>query len=167
MVLLALQTAIRYSCGSLFTRDMEIVIRVAIIYFFLLIMLRFAGKATLAETSTFEFVVLLIVSEAVQEAMMGGDSSLTAAFLAILTLVFLSIVMTLVRQRFKFIEKLFEDTPLIIVENGKILNERMNKSRIDEGDIMAAARQHQGLERLDQIKYAVLEKNGGITVIPK
>lgn len=56
--------------------------------------------------------------------------------------------------------------PLVIVENGEPLKHRMDKSRIDEGDILSAARKLQGLERMDQIKYAVLERDGGVTVIP-
>ncbi len=60
-----------------------------------------------------------------------------------------------------------EGMPLLIVENGEIIEERANKARIDEQDILQAARQTQGLEQLDQIKYAVLERSGGISIIPK
>jgi uncharacterized membrane protein YcaP (DUF421 family) len=57
--------------------------------------------------------------------------------------------------------------PLVVVENGQPLRDRMNKARIDEDDVLTAARQLQGLERMEQIKYAVLERNGGISIIPR
>jgi uncharacterized membrane protein YcaP (DUF421 family) len=57
--------------------------------------------------------------------------------------------------------------PLILIENGVLHRERMNKSQMDESDILQAARELQALERIDQIKYAVLERSGGITIIPK
>jgi uncharacterized membrane protein YcaP (DUF421 family) len=57
--------------------------------------------------------------------------------------------------------------PLVIVENGKLLKDRMEKARVDEADILEKARELQGLERLDQIKYAVVERSGGISIIPK
>ena len=71
------------------------------------------------------------------------------------------------KRRSPRIEKLLEDEPLIIVEDGRPLLERMKKVRVDEEDVLIAARILQGLERMDQIKYAVLERNGGISIIPK
>ena len=56
---------------------------------------------------------------------------------------------------------------MVILEDGRLLKDRMNKARVDESDIMTAARELQGLERIDQIKYAVLERSGGISIIPK
>lgn len=71
------------------------------------------------------------------------------------------------KQRSPQLEKLVEGVPLVIVENGKPLKERMHKARVDESHILVAARTLQGLERMDQIKYAVLERSGGISIIPK
>ena len=75
-------------------------------------------------------------------------------------------MLSLLKQRSRTIERLVEGTSLILVENGKVLKERMDKERVGEEDILEAARMLQGLERLDQIKYAVLERNGEITIIP-
>ena len=79
----------------------------------------------------------------------------------------LDIALSVVKQHSPRMAKILEDVPLVLVEDGRLLKDRMDKVRVDEGDIMNAARQLQGLERLDQIKYAVLERNGGITIIPK
>ena len=146
---------------------MNVVIRALSIYVFLLIVLRFAGKRSLVQITTFDFVLLLILSEATQQALLGNDYSLSKAFLIILTLVMAEIGLSLLKHKVPFLEKWLDGTPIIIVENGKMLKDRTNWSRIDEEDILAAARDSQGLERMEQIKYAVLETSGGISIIPK
>jgi uncharacterized membrane protein YcaP (DUF421 family) len=145
---------------------MESVLRAAAVYMFLLILFRLAGKRTLAEVTTFDFVLLLIISEATQQAMVDGDNSMTNAFLLVSTLIGLNVLMSELKQRFKGVERTLDSLPLLIVENGNPLRHRMNKERIDVDDVLDAARETHGLERLDQIKYAVLERNGKISIIP-
>jgi uncharacterized membrane protein YcaP (DUF421 family) len=146
---------------------MNIVIRVLAIYVFLLIILRFAGKRSLAQMTMFDFVLLLILSETTQQALVGNDYSLTKAFLAILLLISAEIGLSILKHKVPAMQKWLDGTPTIIVQNGKMLKDRTNWSRIDEEDIMAAARESHGLERMDQIKYAVLETSGTISIIPK
>ena len=146
---------------------MDAVLRAAAIYAFLLVLFRIAGKRSLSESTTFDLVLLLIVGEATQQALLGNDFSITNALLVILTLVGLDIGMSLWKQRSPQLEKWVEGVPLVIVENGQPLKDRMDKARVDESDILEAARTLQGLERMDQIKYAVLERSGGISIIPK
>lgn len=146
---------------------MESIIRVIIIYIFLLLVFRIAGRRTLSQMTTFDLVLVLIVSEQTQQAMVENDPSLTNAFLMILTLIGFDIALSLVKQHSPKMEKWLDGMPTIIVENGQPLKDRMEKSRVDESDILAAARQRQGLERMDQIKYAVLERSGDISIIPQ
>jgi uncharacterized membrane protein YcaP (DUF421 family) len=146
---------------------MDTIIRAAIVYVVLMLLFRIAGKRTLNEITTFDFVLLLIISEATQQAMIDNDNSMTNAMLLVTTLVGLNILISVLKQRFKSVEKLIEGVPLVIVENGKALKQRMDKNRVDEDDVMEAARELQGLERLEQIKYAVLERGGAISIIPK
>ncbi|RIH80952.1 hypothetical protein Mterra_03421 [Calidithermus terrae] len=146
---------------------MDSVIQALAVYGFLLVLFRLAGKRSLAQITTFDFVLLLIISESIQNALVGQDYSLTHAALLVMTLVGVDIGLSLLKQRSPRIERLLDDVPLIVLENGKPLKDRMNKARVDEEDILSAARELQGLERLDQIKYAVLERSGGITIIPK
>ena len=75
--------------------------------------------------------------------------------------------MSLVQARSKPVSKVVEGTPIVLVEHGRLLQERMTKARVDEMDIMEQARQVQGLERLNQVKYAVLERSGSISIIPE
>lgn len=146
---------------------METVVRTLVIYLFLLIVMRASGKRTLSDITSFEFVLLLVVGEATQQALLGEDFSLTNAFVAILTLVGLEIALSLVELRWKGSERYLEGLPVVLVDNGELLRDRMRHARVDEQDILEAARISQGLERMDQVKYAVLEKSGGISVIPK
>lgn len=146
---------------------MDSVIRAVVVYLTLLLIFRVAGKRSLAQITTFDFVLLLIVAEAVQPALADGDDSMTNSFLLVLTLVGLDIGLSLLKGKLPGLEKLIDDVPLVLVEDGKPIAERLRKARVDEEDILTSARQLQGLERMDQIKYAVLERSGGISVIPK
>ena len=146
---------------------MDSILRGAVVYLILLVLFRISGKRSLAQITTFDFVLLLIIAEAIQQAMIGEDNSMANAFLVVLTLLGLDVGMSLLKQRSPTIDRWLDDVPLVIVEDGRPLKNRMDKERVDEADILSAARELQGLERMDQIKYAVLERSGGITIIPK
>ena len=146
---------------------MDSVIRAIVVYVVLMLLFRLAGKRSLGDITTFDAVLLLIISEAVQQALIDGDESMTNAFLLIATLLALDVAMSLVTTRWRRADRLLNDVPLVVVEHGRAIREHMVKSRLTEDDILAKARALQGLERLDQIKYAVLERSGGITVVPQ
>jgi uncharacterized membrane protein YcaP (DUF421 family) len=146
---------------------MDAVVRALAVYLFLMIVFRIAGRRTLTELTSFDLILLLILSEATQNAMIGNDYSITNACLVILTLVGTDIVFSHLKHRSTLLEQWLDGVPMIIVENGRPLKELMDKARIDEDDIMSSARASHGLERMDQIKYAVLENNGGISIIPR
>jgi uncharacterized membrane protein YcaP (DUF421 family) len=146
---------------------MDSVIRGFAVYAFLLLIFRIAGKRTLNQITTFDVILLLIISESIQQAMIDSDNSMTNAFLLVVTLIGVDIALSVVKQRSKRIARLLDGTPILIIEDGKLHRDRMRKERIDEADILSSARELQGVERLDQIKYAVVEESGHITVIPK
>lgn len=146
---------------------MDSVIRAAVIYFVLLLVFRLGGNRSIAQITAFDFILLLIISEAIQQAMITEDNSLTNAFLLVVTLVGLDIMMSLWKQRSELVEKILDGVPLLVIENGKLHEKIMRKERVDESDILAAARDRQGIERIDQIKHAIVESSGGITVVRK
>ncbi|MBC6980136.1 DUF421 domain-containing protein [Caulobacter sp. 17J80-11] len=146
---------------------MDSVLRAAAVYFVLMLLFRVAGRRALGQITTFDFVLLLIISEATQNAMIGDDFSVTNGVLVISTLIFLNIALSLLKDRSRFVEKLVDGVPTVLVADGRLLEREMRKARVGVEDILHAAREKQGLERLDQIKYAVLEVSGGINVIPK
>lgn len=127
---------------------------------------RFAGRRTLAQLTTFDFVLLLIIGEAIQNGLLGSDFSLTNAFLTIATLLLIDVVLSYLKQYLPLLEKATDGVPILIVEHGRLIERHMDINRVDAEDVLEAARDKMGLERLEQIKYAVLEKTGEISIIP-
>ena len=146
---------------------MESVLRGAAVYLFLVLLFRISGKRTLAHITTFDFVLLLIIGESTQQALLGDDFSVTNAFLVVITLVLMSLGFDLLKRLFPTVDRFLEDLPLVIVENGKPLRKRMAMVNVDLEDILEAARENQGVGQLSEIAYAVLERNGDISIIPK
>ena len=120
----------------------------------------------MSEVSTFDFVLLLIIGEATQNALIGTDYSVVNGMAVIVTLVLLDLGLSMLKRRFNIVEKITEGTPLVLVDHGKVLEDYMKKAHVTDDEILQSARELQGLERMDQIKYAVLEPNGGISIIP-
>lgn len=145
---------------------MDAVFRGAAIYFFLLLIFRIFGTRSLAQVTTFDFVLLLIIAETTQQGLIGDDFSVTKAGLLIATLMLIELLLTRLKQRSPWFDRFSEGIPMVIVKDGQLLTERMRSCHIDVADVLASARELQGLDGLEKIKYAVLEKNGLITIIP-
>jgi uncharacterized membrane protein YcaP (DUF421 family) len=145
---------------------MDAVLRAAVVYLILLVLFRLIGKRSLAQITTFDVVLLLIISEAIQQALLDGDDSMTNAFLIVVTLLGIEVALSLVTIRSQLLDKLIDDVPLVLIEDGKLHHWRMKKARVSEDDILEQARHWRAVERLDQVKYAILERSGGISVIP-
>ena len=145
---------------------MNPVVRGLAVYLFVFLVFRILGKRTLAEITTFDFVLLLIISETTTDALIGEDYSLIACFVMVCTLVGVDYVMSRIKDKSKSFQLLSDGAPLILVDNGKPLKNRMTQSRVDEEDVLESARAIHGLEKMDQIKYAVLERDGSISIIP-
>jgi uncharacterized membrane protein YcaP (DUF421 family) len=145
---------------------MELVLRAVAVYFIVLLVFVIAGKRQLAEVDPFRLVLLLIISEAVQEALIDDNHSITGAAIIIVVLIGLEMLMSFLKARFPVVEKLTSAGPLILIDRGKVLMDRMKKENVTEEDILSAGRVLHGIERVDQIKYAILEDSGDISVIP-
>ncbi len=145
---------------------MDTVLRAVSVYAMLLIIFRISGKRSLAQITTFDLVLTLIISEAIQQALVIDDNSITNAFILVVTLVTVDIGLSLAKERWTRFEKILEGTPVILLENGRLHEDRMRSERVGCEEILGAARECHGLERLDQIKYAIVEQNGTITVVP-
>jgi uncharacterized membrane protein YcaP (DUF421 family) len=146
---------------------MESIIRGAATYLFIWLIFRITGKRTLAQITTFDAVLLLIISETTQAALTDNDNSFTNSILLILTMLGIDVLLSCIKQRFPVIEKFMDGAPLIILDRRGLRREAMTKERVDERDILHAARELQGIGRLDQIEYAILEQTGEITIVPK
>jgi uncharacterized membrane protein YcaP (DUF421 family) len=146
---------------------MDAVVRAFVVYLFLLVLFQIIGRRSLTQITTFDLVVLLIVSEATQQALLGQDYSVVNAFLVILTLLGLEALVLALTWRWNFLDRWVNSAPLVLIQDGEPIDDRLKNANVDESDILEQARSSQGLERLDQIKYAVLERNGAISIIPK
>lgn len=146
---------------------MEIILRTAAVYVVVWALFRISGKRTLKEMTTFDFVLLLIVSECTQQALIGHDYSVTGAAMAVGTLLGVDIGLSILKRRFQSVEKVLDNVPVLLIERGHVHQERLQKERVDEEDILAAAREVHGIGHLDRIDYAILETNGAISIIPK
>ncbi|AKF53227.1 MULTISPECIES: DUF421 domain-containing protein [Pseudomonas] len=145
---------------------MDAVLRAAAIYFVLMVLFRIAGRRSLTDLTTFDFVLLLIIGEATQQALLGDDFSVTNAILIISTLIAIDVGFSLAKRRSKRLAKFLDGGPTVIVEDGKPLTQRMREARISESDVMEAARTTQGIVEMKDIRYAIIERNGEISVIP-
>ncbi|AQL16265.1 DUF421 domain-containing protein [Klebsiella variicola] len=146
---------------------MEMVLRAAEIYFILLIIFKIAGRRTLMQLTNFDLILLLIISEATQQAMLSTDYSVTGSMLTIVTLVGVDILFGYIKKRFSQAENFIDGSPVIVVENGAVIDEKIKLVNISVDDILLAARQHHGIYELKAIKFAILERNGQISIIPE
>ncbi len=146
---------------------MDSVLRAATVYGLLLIIFRISGKRTLAQITTFDLVLSLIISEAIQEAMLSGDRSITNALILVATLVSIDIGLARLKGRAPRLDRILEGAPVVVIDDGTLHRDRMRREGVDESEILTSARADHGLERLAQIKYAVVEQNGRITTVPR
>ena len=146
---------------------MDSIIRGCIVYLVLFVIFRISGNRTLAQTTSFDLVLLLIISETTQQAMVDDDHSMTNGLLLIFTLVGLSILFSHLKEWFPTFNKWANGVPVLIFGQGSFLEDRMKRARVDKEEILEAARMRQGLRSMDEVDYAILEPNGEITIIPK
>jgi|tagenome__1003787_1003787.scaffolds.fasta_scaffold20915526_2 uncharacterized membrane protein YcaP (DUF421 family) len=146
---------------------MDSVLKAVVIYVVLWLLIRISGRRALAELSTFDFILFLVIGGATQRALIGQDYSLTNAFIVITTLIVVDIIVGLLERDFRFISKIIKGVPTILVDDGHLLTGRMRRARVTSDEIMERARTLHGLETLEQIKYAILEASGDISIIPR
>lgn len=146
---------------------METVIRGAAVYFILLIVMRISGRRTLSEATAFDFVLLLIIAETTQQALLGDDFSIINAVVLIVTLIGIDIALSYLKQWSPTADRILQGVPTVLIRNGQIDERALRRSRISQDDIRVAARQKQGLANLKEVDHAVLETDSGISVIPR
>jgi uncharacterized membrane protein YcaP (DUF421 family) len=143
------------------------VLRITFVYFFLMLLFRIAGRRTFGDLSRFDLIVLLLISELVQQAVVGDDPSTINAVILCSTLVGLEVALSWLKLRHRGLERWLEGTPLLVIDRGELVPDVMRETRIDEDEILAAARLAHGIERLEQIRFAVVEKSGHISIVPE
>jgi uncharacterized membrane protein YcaP (DUF421 family) len=144
----------------------ELVLRGALVYAFMLALLRLTGKRQVGQLAPFDLVLLLVLSNAVQNSMNAGDNSLLGGLISATTLVAVNFLVSYVTFRSKRMEALIEGRPLVIVHNGKIFKDALNQCQLTHHELDAALRRS-GCACVSEVHMAILENNGSISVIPK
>jgi uncharacterized membrane protein YcaP (DUF421 family) len=142
-----------------------IVLRTTLVYLALLVGLRLAGKREIGQMTVFDLVVLLLLANAVQNAMVGADVSLTGGVLAAVVLLAANAIVAQLRLRFPGLRHWVEGTPTILILRGKTLPTNLRREGLDDETLITALREH-GLSSLEEVEMAVLEIDGTISVIP-
>ena len=146
---------------------MEMILRAVAIYLILLVVFKIAGRRALLQMTSFDLILLLIISEATQQALLGDDFSVTGAMLTIITLVVVDMLFGMVKKYISGAESVIDGSPVILVVHGELQNEKLKKVDVSCDDILVSARQNHGITTLEEIKYAILERNGHISIIPE
>ena len=144
----------------------ELVVRGAVVYGFLLIMLRISGKRQVGQMAPFDLVLLLVLSNAVQNSMNAGDNSLIGGLISAATLIGLNYLVSLLTYRNKTLEAVIEGRPQILIHNGRLFEDEMQKAKLTHHELNAALRKS-GCECVDDVHTAILENSGVISVVPR
>jgi uncharacterized membrane protein YcaP (DUF421 family) len=144
----------------------ELIVRGAVVYVFLLMLLRITGKRQVGQLAPFDLVLLLVLSNAVQNSMNAGDNSLIGGLISAATLVGLNYLVGLATFRSKRLEAIIEGRPEILIHDGKLYADVLAGAQLTRHELNAALRQA-GCSTVDEVHSAVLENNGSISVVPR
>jgi uncharacterized membrane protein YcaP (DUF421 family) len=145
---------------------LEIIARATIVYFAIFIGLRIGGKRELGQMTAFDLAVILLIANAVQNAMVGSDVSVTGGIVAALVLFVLNYGVGVARERVPFLRELLDGKSTIIIQDGKLLEDAMESEGVDDDMVHMAMREH-GIDDVKDVKQAVMETDGSISVVPK
>lgn len=141
----------------------ELIVRSLVVYLFLLAVLRLTGKRQVGQLAPFDLVLLLVLSNAVQNSMNGGDNSLAGGLISAATLIAVNWAVSLATFRSKRLESLVEGRPELLIHNGKLFEDVMTRTQLTRHELNAALRQA-GCACIEEVHTAVLENNGAISV---
>ena len=144
----------------------EIIVRTVVVYWVVLFLLRVAGKRELGQMTPFDLVVILVIANAVQNAMTGGDNSLIGGVIAAATLTAVNIAVERWGDRIPILRRALASEPTLLLQDGKVIAPNLKKEHIELEEVEMAARQH-GIADLSDVAAAVLEEDGSISIIPK
>jgi len=143
----------------------EIVFRTVIVYIAVFALLRVAGKRELGQMSVTDLVVILVIANAVQNSLNGGDTSLIGGIVAAATLVGMNVLLDRFGKRVPWLHRLVHDEPALLMQDGQLLTKNLEREEVSKEDIEMSAREH-GIADLKDVSEAILEPDGSISIIP-
>ncbi len=144
----------------------ELVLRAIIVYFVVMLMLRLSGKRAVGQFTSFDMVLLILIGNAVQNGMNGGDNSLPGALLLVGVLVALNYGVAFITARNRSVQKMVEGVPVLVARDGKVFDDVLQREHVSRDDFNEALRQAEDGEPAN-IHYAMLETNGKISFVMK
>lgn len=150
---------------TLGTEWWQIVVRATVVYIAVVLALRLTGRRSLGQRNAVDLVLILIVANAVQNAMIGSDTSLIGGLIAAATLFAVDSVMDRFLSRSSKLQQFFTGSPVVLVNHGQPIEKNMKREAISDAELMEALREH-GIEEIGQVKFAVLEMDGTLSVVP-
>jgi uncharacterized membrane protein YcaP (DUF421 family) len=144
----------------------DVVLRVAVVYAFLVVVLRLSGKREVGQMSILELIVVLLISDAVQNSMVGDNTTLWAGPVAVLTLLGMDYGFNLLTLRSRRLRHVIEGEPRLLIRDGKLLQKAIREEKVELDEVRRAVRAH-GVSGIEEVRLAVLETDGTISVIPK
>jgi uncharacterized membrane protein YcaP (DUF421 family) len=144
----------------------EKLVRSVAVYLFLLLAFRLAGKRQVGQFTPFDLIVLLVISNVLQNALIGNDNSLSGGLIGATAILILNAIVAWITFRFKRIERLVEHPPTIVVKHGRILRDNLRRERLSLAELRGALRQ-QGVLSLRDVRYVILEEGGHLSVITR
>lgn len=145
---------------------METVIRITVIYLVILVGLRLLGKRELSQLTPLELVTLILIPEIVSQSMVGEDFSVTNGLIGVTTVFSVVFLISLLKHISQPAERIIEGVSSVLVQHGKFVEENLNKERVTPDEIFGEMHKS-GLEELSQVKWAILETDGKISVVPE
>jgi uncharacterized membrane protein YcaP (DUF421 family) len=145
---------------------MDLVLRTAVVFAFLLVLTRVIGRRELSSLEPFDLILLIVLGDAVQQGLTQDDYSLTGAILVVGTFAVLQVAVSWVGYRFPRVRPVLEGEPIIVVQDGNVIERNLKRERLTAEEIAEAARREQ-IGTLAEVRWAVLEKNGQISFIKK
>lgn len=143
---------------------LDVLIRSIIIYLFVIIAIRIFGKKELSQLNVIDLVFILLISNSVQNAMVGNNTSLAGGITAAAALFFLNFVLKNIFFKSKKISEFFQGDPVMLIYNGKVNKVHLDRTGISMDELMEAVREH-GVEKISEVDLAVLEVDGNISVL--
>ena len=145
---------------------MDIALRATVMFFILFLLIRLLGKRELGQMTPFEFVVLVVLGDLIQQGVTHNDFSLTGATLAIGTFAFWALLLSWTTYLFPRAKDLLEGTPRVVVRNGEIVRENLRRDRLTRDEILSEMRLA-GIGRMSDVAWAILEPQGKVSFIAK
>ena len=147
-----------------FDKTLEIIFSSVVIYLFIVIAIRLFGKKEIAQLSIADLVFILLISNAVQNAMVAGDNTLNGGMIAAATLFLINMIFKFATYRSKKLTELVEGDPVMLIHDGKVIKNHLDKEKITMEELEAAIREH-GVQSVSKVNLAVLEVDGNISIL--